>query len=540
MRPIRIALCGTSDKLSYGDALASLIIEDALRERLADLALVRYSASARSASSWPYDVRSLDDFEHDLPELTGVLIGNLATLSLSSPSWHSSPTGDINELAGNWLAPALAALTAGLPVCWNSAAIHDIPEWTHPALIFALSLSRYVSARDEHVVAALRKGGFSGESPTVPSVLFDVPHLVAGKTSGAPRPEAIQPLLRAVGASGDYVVIQDHDRIRPLLAYLEGALAERGMTPVLLPLPGIMGEVAADQLQPLSPATLPLPQDPIGIAALIGHCAGIVALDEGMVTTALAYGLPVLLPPDAQAMERTFTADEVVTGHPDDPVPNVFLERLGSFVLCSRARNAASILDVHWNKLAAQFGPLPPNEYVCTPPTSFLAWNRLLTATQQQVHHASAELSAHTPTHDSEAERQLRGDLELAHAQLLEARAQHQLEASMHETWRKAAEQQRTEAEVERQRLLDMKRTFDAAINALTGENAALTDKNAALTSKNAALEDEVDREREMLRLREADFKALEDEIHHLRSSRSWRLTKPLRSAKDAWRTRER
>lgn len=528
MRPIRLALCGTFDKLSYGDALASLVIEGALRARLPDLALVRYSASARSASSWPYDVRSLNDFERDLPELAGVLIGNLETLSLSSPSWHSPPTGDIHESAGNWLAPALAGLTAGLPVCWNSVDIRDIPGWAQPSLTFALSLSRYVSARDEHAVTVLRSAGFSGESPTVPSVLFDVPHLLAGRTAGASRPEAIQPLLQTASAAGDYVVIQDHDHIRPLLTYLESALAERGMTPVLLPLPDIMGEVTAGRAQPLAPSSI-LPQDPVTIAALIGHSAGVVALDEGMITTALAYGLPALLPAGARAAAATFMADEVVTGLADDPVPSAFLERLGSFVLCARARNAASILDVHWNKLAATFGSLPADGQASA--ASYLAWNRLLTATQHQIGHADAEQSSHTPAHASEVERQLRADLELTRAQLIEACAQHQLEAGLHETWRKAAEQQRAATETERQRLLDMKRTCDAAINALTRENVALARKNATLNEKCAgALETQ--------RRRETDFRTLEAEIHHLQASRSWRLTKPLRSVKDALRSR--
>ncbi len=353
MRPIQLALCGTFDRLSYGDTAASLVVEAALRKRLADLTLVRYSAGARSASSWPYDVRPFEEFEHDLPGLTGVLIGNLEPLNLSSPSCSSPPAGGIHESAGSWLAPALAASTAGLPVCWNSAAIRDIPEWARPLLTFALSLSRYVSARDENVVAAIRNAGFCGDSPIVPSVLFDIPQLIAARTVGAPLPEAIQKLLPAGNANGDYVVIQDHDLVQPMRATLEHALTQRGITSVFLSLLDV-----TTGAEPAARPSMPAP-DPVNTATLIGHSAGVVALDESLVTTALAYGLPVLLPPVTRNVAGLFAADEVVTGTPDDPVPSAFLDRLGTYVLCARARNATSILDVHWNKLAAQFSQLP-------------------------------------------------------------------------------------------------------------------------------------------------------------------------------------
>ncbi len=498
MRPIQLALCGTFDRLSYGDTAASLVVEAALRKRLADLTLVRYSAGARSASSWPYDVRPFEEFEHDLPGLTGVLIGNLEPLNLSSPSCSSPPAGGIHESAGSWLAPALAASTAGLPVCWNSAAIRDIPEWARPLLTFALSLSRYVSARDENVVAAIRNAGFCGDSPIVPSVLFDIPQLIAARTVGAPLPEAIQKLLPAGNANGDYVVIQDHDLVQPMRATLEHALTQRGITSVFLSLLDV-----TTGAEPAARPSMPAP-DPVNTATLIGHSAGVVALDESLVTTALAYGLPVLLPPVTRNVAGLFAADEVVTGTPDDPVPSAFLDRLGTYVLCARARNATSILDVHWNKLAAQFSQLPPTAQIATP-SSYLAWNRLLRTTQELVHLGTTVSSSPSSTHTPETERQLRTELEQAHANLVEARAKHQLEADLHQTWRTIAEQQRAETEDGRRHLQDMKHSYDAARHALAAENSDL-----------------------------------QDEIRRLRSSLSWRLTGPLRSAKDAWSTRRR
>lgn len=519
MRPIQLALCGTFDRLSYGDTAASLVVEAALRKRLADLTLVRYSAGARSASSWPYDVRPFEEFEHDLPGLTGVLIGNLEPLNLSSPSCSSPPAGGIHESAGSWLALALAASTAGLPVCWNSAAIRDIPEWARPLLTFALSLSRYVSARDENVVAAIRNAGFCGDSPIVPSVLFDIPQLIAARTVGAFLPEAIQKLLPAGNANGDYVVIQDHDLVQPMRATLEHALTQRGITSVLLSLLDV-----TTGAEPSARPSVPAP-DPVNTATLIGHSAGVVALDESLVTTALAYGLPVLLPPVTRNLAGLFAADEVMTGTPGDPVPSAFLDRLGTYVLCARARNATSILDVHWNKLAAQFRqPSVPGQVGTA--VSYLAWNRLLTATREQARLAASLQSSASPALTLETREQLSKELELAHANLAEADAKHQLEADLHQTWRTLAEQQRAETQTERQRLLDMKRSFDAAVHALTSENSALKDECA--------------RTLEMLRQREADFSAREDEIRYLQSSLSWRLTGPLRAAKDVWSARQR
>ncbi len=522
MRPIQLALCGTSNRLTYGDALASLIIEDALRQRLGDLTLLRYASSVRSANSWPYGVRSLDAFERDMPGFNGVLIGNLESLSLASaPSQNLPANGDLHESAGSWLAPALAALTAGIPVCWNSAAVRDVPGWARPSLAFALSLSRYVSARDEDAVATFRTAGFNGDSPIVPSVLFEVPRLIAGKVKGAPRPETVKRWLHTTAAD-EYVVIQDHQHIRPLLSDLEKALALRGMTPVLLPLPELIDPT--DVETPVLARTATHPLAPESIAALIGHSAGVVALDEDIITTALAYGIAVLLPPGDQGAKATVTADEVVTGLPEDPVPDAFLERLGSFILCARARNAASILDVHWNNLAAQFGQRPTHDQGGMP-ASYFAWNRLLIS-QEQALNAAAALPSSSTVQCTDTESRLRAELELMSTSLIEARAQHQLEAGLHQTWRTTAEQRRAEIETERQRLHEMKHSFDAALDALTRENAALKDKHAQML--------------EALRQREADLLAREDEIDQLRSSFSWRLTGPLRSAKNAWRMRQR
>ena len=525
MRPIQLAHCGAFDRLTFDDVLASLIIEDALGQRLGNVTLTRYAPSARSVISWPYDVRSLDEFERDVPALSGLLVGNLDTLNLSSGP-NLPPHGDIHAGAGNWLAPALAGLTSGLPVCWNSAAVRDIPEWGRPFLTFALSLSRYVSARDENVVSTFRSAGFTGDSPIVPSVLFDVPRTIPGRDKGAPRPEAIKQWLRVTNVTGDYVVIQDHKEIRALLPILEKALAVRGIAAVWLPLPAPVNDaVTVKNMAPARSALVP-PLSPDAIAALIGHSAGVVAQDEGVITTALAYGLPVLLPSScAQPPAGEFTAAEVVMSPPTDPVPDVFLERLGSFVLCAKARNAISILDVHWNSLAARFGQGRAHDLagISKP---YLAWNRMLIASQDQARHHAAVLSSQSPDTRVNTESQLRAELERVQSSVIEAYAQHQVEADQHQAWRAIAEQQRAEIETGRQRLREMKHGFDAAIDALTREHVELKDEFATML--------------ETLRQHEADLHRRKEEIERLRSSFSWRVTGPLRSAKDAWRMRQR
>lgn len=524
MRPFRLALCGTFDKLTFGDALASLVIEDALQRRVDNLTLVRYAYGARSASSWPFEVRSLDGFERDIPSLSGVLVGNLETQGLSSNAHQNSPpNGEIHDSAGIWLAPALAALTAGLPVCWNSAAVHDIPDWCLPSLAFALSLSRYVSARDETVVATFRNAGFTGDSPVVPSVLFDVPRLVAGRKNGAPCPEVVQSWLRATSAGDDYVVVQDHEDIRPLLSDLERLLERRGLGLVLLALPQDDVPTAAEK--PVAERPAMVPRTPENIAALIGHSVGVVALDEAVITTALAYEIPLLLPAGSQLPGKAFTADEVVIGVPDDPLPSAFLDRLGTFALGASARLAASVLDVHWDNLAAKLTQRSADVQSATL-APYRAWNRFLIASQEQAQCVKSVPSSPAPLERADIENPLRAELEHANAALAEERAQRQLEAGLHETWRTAAERRRSETEVERQRLQEMKHSFDAALDALTHENAALRHESATL--------------QDTLRQLTVDLRARKDELDHLRSSLSWRLTGPLRTAKDAWRSRQR
>lgn len=525
MRPIQLAHCGAFDRLSFGDVLASLIIEDALGQRLGNVTLTRYAPSARSVISWPYDVRSLDEFERDVPALSGLLVGNLETLIFSSdPS--QPPHGHIHACAGNWLAPALAGLTSGLPVCWNSAAVRGIPEWGRPFLTFALSLSHYVSARDEDVVTTFRRAGFTGDSPIVPSVLFDVPRLIPGRDKGFRRPENIERWLRAANATGDYVVVQDHEDTRALFPALQKALAARGMTAVWLPVPAPANDaVTVIDDGPARSAGVP-PLSPDTIAALIGHSAGVVAQDEGVITTALAYGLPVLLPSSgAQPAANGFTAAEVVTSPPSDPVPDAFVKRLGSFMLCARARNATSILNVHWNSLAARFGQGRGHARAGIQ-MPYLAWNRMLIASQEQADHIATALASQPSTARADTEGQLRAELERVQSTVIEARAQYQVEADQHQAWRAIAEQRRAEIDMGRQRLQEMKHGFDAAIDAMTREHAALKDEFATML--------------ETLRQQEANLRSRKDEIEHLRSSFSWRLTGPLRSAKDAWRMRQR
>ncbi|EHK66878.1 hypothetical protein [Achromobacter arsenitoxydans] len=532
MRPTTLALCGTFDSLTCGDALASLIIEANLRKRLKDLSLIRYASSARTSDSWLYEVRALDDFERDLPTLSGVLVGDLEALNFSPVESPDAPSRiGVGAPADSWLATALAAAGSGIPVCWNSAALRNTPAWAHPMLTLALDLSRYVSARDADVVDELRSAGFIGDAPIVPSVLYDIPRLVPGKMDGGARPPAVQAWLQAAGATDDYVVVQDHDGLRALLPGLTKTLALRGVSLVSLPLPE-----AASRLEPLLQAADPAPLAPEEIAALIGHSAGIVAVDESLVTIGLAYGIPALMPAGCQCVHAPFAPDEVVAGQPDASLPEAFLERLGKFSLCATARNARSILDVHWNNLAAHFG----QEALSKPPSStppYQTWTRMLLASQAQNQRMEAAARASTLV---ETEQRLRAELAAATTDLQRERTLRQQEAELHQIWRAAAGDRHAETESERQRLHAMKRSFDAALAALTLEKASLRHSADTMLETLRKTTQALRIRDSEIRAREGEIRAREGEIQEIRSSLSWRVTEPLRTAKDTLLARRR
>lgn len=525
MRPTTLALCGTFDSLTCGDALASLIIEANLRKRLKDLSLVRYASSARTSDSWMYEVRALDDFERDLPTLSGVLVGDLAALSFSPGESPDTPSHNgAGAPADSWLAAALAAAGSGIPVCWNSAALRNTPAWARPILTLALDLSRYVSARDADVVDELRSAGFIGDAPIVPSVLYDIPRMVPGKMDGGARPPAVQAWLQAAGATEDYVVVQDHDSLRAFLPGLTKTLALRGVSLVVLPLPE-----AASRLEPPLQAADPAPLILEEIAAVIGHSAGIVAIDAALVTIGLAYGIPALMPAGCQCVHAPFAPDEPVLGQPDAPLPEAFLERLGKFSLCATARNARSILDVHWNNLAANFGEEAfSKRHGFKPP--YQTWARMLLASQAQNRNVEAAARASAL---AETEQRLRAELAAATSVLQRERTLRQQEAELHQIWRAAAGDRQAETESERHRLHAMKRSFDAALAALTQENASLRlDADTLLETLRKTTQ--------ALRIRDSEITAREGEIQEIRSSLSWRVTEPLRTAKDTFLARRR
>src|SRR6266513_585460 len=154
-----IGICGTFDVANYGDLLFPLIAESELTERLGAVTLHRFSYYSKTPPEWPYAVTSVTALPEMIDRLDGLLIGGgfLIRFDKEVAPGYAPPAPEIHHPTGYWLTPALIALQHDVPVAWNAPGTDGkaIPAWANPLMATALTLSRYVSVRDEPSRSAL-------------------------------------------------------------------------------------------------------------------------------------------------------------------------------------------------------------------------------------------------------------------------------------------------------------------------------------------------------------------------------------------------
>jgi|GEM_PF-472100 len=536
-----IAISGTFDVENYGDLMFPIMAERELRRRLGSVKLTRYSYLEKVAHSWPYDVKPLSHLNAALKSHVALLIGggHLIRFDKDVAKGYYPSDGETHHPTGYWLAPALAAENAGVPVFWNGpSASLDTPAWGAPLLRAALSMSEYVAVRDEPTAAEMRRIGYTGQCSIIPDTVFGLPEVL-------PLEEArtrAAPLLAQAGITGPYIVVQAKSE----LATIAQALAAHPDTRDLQILVVVIGPILGEHPSLITDAVptakcLSFWPSPLDIAALIATSAGTVAISLHLTITSLCYGLPILRYSRTRLTKYEFIeASKNVFLHEggDEPLPEDYIAHLTVRKPCSIAQQAKSVLDAHWEHIARRITGrnLPEKEHRGN---FFKAWNTALAQAETLADHAGqitsaaqAELGAlkEALASQEQALKAITQERDQAQKSYELLMAKHtQLETRLSEE--SAAHQAQvaaltTELETLKQSLADMVGDNKALLLRQDHTKESIKAIQRAFAEKEHELNDrqeKVDRMHQMIAERDA-------RIQGMLGSRSWRLTRPLRS----------
>lgn len=356
-RSWQIGVCGTFDLENYGDLLFPLIAEAELIERLGAVKLQRFSYHARRPPGWPYAVTSLTDLPQLIGNLDGILIGGgfIIRFDKEVAPAYGPPTGGIHHPTGYWLTPALLALQHGVPLIWNAPGMHcnDIPAWAGPLMNLAFSLSRYIAVRDEPSQTALARFAGAAQINLVPDTAFGITRLLSAEPSAE-----FERLRVTSGLTGPYIIIQAALGLESFQHFVKRhAQRLREYRILALPIGPVLGDDAAilEASELAGLVRLPFWPQPLLLAELISHAAGVVGHSYHLAITALANGVPVFTPTDISvgkysALQGFKTLYHLAKDEETDP--DWFLQRLGKTKPSTAAQTALKQLERHWDCVA--------------------------------------------------------------------------------------------------------------------------------------------------------------------------------------------
>lgn len=377
-RPWEVGICGTFDVANYGDLLYPLIAESELTERLGAVTLHRFSYDAKTLPEWPYEVTSVTALPQMIHRLDGLLIGggHIVRFDKQVAPGYAPPTPEIHHPTGYWLTPALLALQHDVPLVWNAPGMHnEIPTWADPLMEMVLTLSRYVSVRDEPSRAPLAHLT-SAPVAVVPDTAFRIPRLL--NLEGAPSAEFTR-LREVSGLHGPYIVIQPALGVEGFVRFLKNHPQQfRSFRFLALPVGPVLGD-RQEIIDPDLPGVVRLADwpTPLLIAELIGRSEAVVGHSYHLFITALASGVPVFTRQNLStgkysALQHFETFELPPNGEPD---ADWFLARVGRTAPSALARATYEPLGHHWDRTAAVLRAEPAP----TAPTLNRFWQSLPT-----------------------------------------------------------------------------------------------------------------------------------------------------------------
>lgn len=355
---MHIGIVGTFDLANFGDVLFPVLTEDALRRRLGDVELRRYSYRPMAASAWFYDVEPLSSLPGDLDELDLLVIGGGHLLRFDRPLAEGYEPTDpvVHDPGGLWLTPTLLAAVRGVPVVWNAlGAWGERADWTRGLVRAALASATRVTVRDRESAAWLY--GFDADAPVhvTPDTGFGAARLVPAEPS-----EEWRAFLDAAAVHGPYIVVQPSPalvahptRVARVLAAARAAdmaVLELPISPVLGDAPGVLeldGPVARAPDWP----------HPRVLAEVIARAEGVVAQSMHLSIAALTAGVPVHRPPSPEHLKshELQALDGVhLLSSADEPA-------LGRRSPGTDVQERAAQVEAHWDEVAGLAGRRTPD-----------------------------------------------------------------------------------------------------------------------------------------------------------------------------------
>lgn len=356
-QPWTIGICGTFDVANYGDLLFPLIAERELSDRLGAVTIRPFSYNARRRPDWPYEVTSVAALPDQINGLDGLLIGGgfLVRFDKEVAPGYLPPEPGIHHPTGYWLTPALLALQHNVPLVWNAPGMHcnDIPAWAQPLLRMALTLSRYVSVRDEPSQAALSH--LTGAPvAVVPDSAFRLPRLL--NLDGPPSAE-FRRLRDNSGLDGPYIVVQATLGLERFAGFLKKhAKSLQNFRVLALPIGPALGE-RHEIVDAGVPGVVRLSEwpSPLLIAELISRSEAVVGHSYHLFITALTSGVPIFTRQDLSVGKYSALRHYPgIFALPPDGEPTLewFLARVGRRTPPVAVNSAAEGAREHWDRIA--------------------------------------------------------------------------------------------------------------------------------------------------------------------------------------------
>ena len=293
---IVVGMAGTFDVENYGDLLFPLIAGEALRRRDRRIRVWPFSVNRKSAPSWPFQVRSMEEMAASLPTLSAMLIGGGHIVRFDERYPVSVPV-DVDMPVAYWLIPAIHAALAGKPVIWNAVAAQtDAPRvpWYDELVRQALVSSYFVGVRDIASRDHLAKLAPEASIELLPDTAFGLSRLWPLEEKSA----EFANWRLSLGLEGRYGVIQANPAVGYHRSTIESLAKSMGVDLVILPVSWCHGDRAEEF--PKLKGRVFLSREWLGpklISEIIGRSEFVVASSLHACITAISYGVPGLRVP---------------------------------------------------------------------------------------------------------------------------------------------------------------------------------------------------------------------------------------------------
>ena len=349
-----VAIFGTFDLENYGDLLFPIIAKEELSRRLSVVNVQPYSYYSRSIQDWPYKVCSITDFSDVVNNFDVVLIGggHLIRFDKLIAPGYGPPNPNYHHPTSYWLTPGLVGMQHDVPLIWNAPGLSEtLPTWSNPLLKLTLNLSSYISVRDEYSAKVMNEIDDSAQISVVPDTAFTVSRLIDEKNFSKQYIELKEKycLLRP------YIIIQATSRgLEFFLRLIDNHRSEfKDYLFVVITIgPAIGDDLKFVNIELPNLIKLPFLSNPLLIAELICHSAGVVGSSYHLAITSLAFGIPVFSTIDiSHGKLSSLIKYERIYSLPleGDIYAPWFTSKLGKKVLSSTILDAHEQLDLHWD-----------------------------------------------------------------------------------------------------------------------------------------------------------------------------------------------